>query len=144
MTITYQPFSPADYPVAIALWQQCEGIGLSDADSEAAIRSFLDRNPGTSFAAFDGDRLIGTVLGGHDGRRGYLYHLAVHPGYRQQGVGCTLARKCLDALKARGIQKCHLFIFNTNEAGINFWQKLGWTQRQDISVISKVMEPGTC
>jgi putative acetyltransferase len=144
MILTQRPFNTAHYDQAFALWQACEGIGLSDADSRCNIEKYLSRNPGTSFVVFDGDKLVGTILGGHDGRRGYIYHLAVHPEYRNRGIGRRLAEKCLESLAAAGINKVHLFIFKTNAAGIEFWQKLGWKLRTDISVISRVLEKGTC
>lgn len=144
MDIIYKIFTIDDFDSAVALWQSCEGIGLSDADSRCSIQRFLDRNPGSSFAAYDGSNLVGTVLGGHDGRRGYLYHLAVHPAYRKNSIGRNLAESCLSALSADGIQKCHLFIFNRNQDGIAFWKSLGWTFRSDIAVISRIMESGTC
>lgn len=144
MDIVYRVFSLVDYDGAVELWQCCEGIGLSDADSRCNIERFLTRNPGLSFAAFDADVLVGTVMAGHDARRGYLYHLAVHPDYRQLGIGKRLVDECLSALKAIGILKSHLFIFNDNAGGISFWQRLGWTLRDDISVVSRVLERGTC
>ena len=137
-------FNAAHYDQAFALWQACEGIGLSDADTRCCISKYLDRNPGTSFVAFEGDTLVGTILGGHDGRRGFIHHLAVHPEYRHLGIGRQLVEATVDALKAAGINKCHLFILNTNQSGMEFWQKMGWTVRKDISVISLVLEKGTC
>jgi putative acetyltransferase len=141
---TLHPFTNAHYDQALALWQACPGIGLSDADTRCGISKYLDRNPGTSFVTFDGDRLVGTILGGHDGRRGFIHHLAVHPDYRHRGIGRQLAEATLAALKGAGINKCHLFILNTNHSGMEFWQKMGWTLRKDISVISFVLEKGTC
>lgn len=131
------------YDEVLTLWQQCEGIGLSSADSRENIQSYLERNPGMSFLARTQGLLIGAVLAGHDGRRGYIYHLAVHPNWRRQGFGRQLIDRCLQALKIAGIQKCHLFIFNDNIGGIDFWKSLGWEQRSDISVFSRTIESGT-
>ena len=138
------PFTAVHYDQAIALWQACPGIGLSDADTRCGISKYLDRNPGTSFVAFDGDRLVGTILNGHDGRRGFIHHLAVHPDYRHRSIGRQLAEATLAALRAEGINKVHLFVLNTNATGIEFWQKMGWTLRKDISVRSEVLEHNTC
>jgi ribosomal protein S18 acetylase RimI-like enzyme len=137
---TLHSFTAAHYDQALALWQGCPGIGLSDADSHCGISKYLDRNPGTSFVAFDGEKLVGTILGGHDGRRGFIYHLAVRPNYRHRGIGRRLAEATLAALKAEGIHKVHLFVLDSNTEGIEFWQKLGWILRRDISVISLVLE----
>ena len=130
-------FSIEDFHEAVSLWEQSEGIGLSSADLEDNIHSFLKRNPGMSFVARDKGVLFGAVLCGHDGRRGYIHHLAVHPRYRNKGIGRILVERCIKALKSAGIQKSHLFIFNDNLMGIKFWKKLGWIQRSDISVLSK-------
>ena len=130
-------FTMKDYQKVIALWKSCEGIGLSNADSEDSIKAYLKRNCGMSFVARNKDEIIGAVLCGHDGRRGYLHHLAVHADFRNQGIGRSLVEKCISALHSIGIQKCHLFIFNSNENGIRFWEKIGWTHRKDIGLISK-------
>ncbi len=135
--ITITPITLNDYDAVIALWQICAGVGLSDADERDSIQYYLERNPGMSFAAWDGDRVVGAVLCGHDGRRGYIHHMAVHPGYRRQKIGGQLVGCCLDALHAIGLQKCHLFIFTENEPGIAFWQAEGWQYRTDIAVMSK-------
>ena len=128
------------YDEVLTLWQQCEGIGLSSADSRENIQSYLKRNPGMSFVARTQSLLVGAILAGHDGRRGYIHHLAVHPEWRRQGLGRQLVDRCLQVLKGAGIQKCHLFIFNDNTGGIDFWKSVGWEFRKDISVISRKLE----
>jgi N-acetylglutamate synthase len=135
------PFSIELYEEVLTLWQACEGIGLSDADSRENIQRYLDRNRGMSFVATVDGRVVGAVLAGHDGRRGYMHHLAVHADYRRQGIGRKLVELCAKALADAGIQKCHIFIFNHNTAGIAFWNSMGWTPRADIGVISKAIEP---
>ena len=86
--VTIRPFAMPDYPAVIELWKRCEGIGLSAADEAAAIAAYLARNPGMSFVALtDEGRVAGAVLGGHDGRRGYIHHLAVDAACRRQGSG---------------------------------------------------------
>lgn len=127
----------SDYASATNLWQNMPGIGLSSADSESALRVFLAKNPETCFVAESSGKLVGTILGGSDGRRGYLYHLAVHPDYRKQGLGNKLVQASLDALAAQGIQKCHIFVLSDNQEGLKFWQKTGWKQRDDILILSK-------
>jgi ribosomal protein S18 acetylase RimI-like enzyme len=134
------PFTIQDYADAYALWAQTPGIGLSEADSEANVARYLARNPGSSFTAREDGRLLGTVLAGSDGRRGYLHHLVVEPAARRRGVGQTLVEASLKALRAQGIRKCHLFIFHANSAGQAFWRAAGWTERTDIEVFSRTLE----
>ena len=141
MNLEIRPFTIAAYDRVYALWQQCEGVGLSEADSPASIQSYLDRNPGMSFVAICGNEVVGAVLCGHDGRRGYLHHLAVHPQSRRRSVGRRLVEHCLGALREAGIQKCHICLFNQNQEGLAFWQSVGWAPRRDIGLVSKSIEP---
>ena len=131
------------YNAVFSLWKQCDGIGLSAADSRESIQGYLKRNPGMSFLAGFEDKVVGAVLAGHDGRRGYIHHLAVHPNYRRHGLARKLVERCLTELAGAGIQKCHLFIFNDNIHGIEFWKRIGWDYRSDISVVSKIIGPNS-
>lgn len=134
-------FSIDLYDDVLALWQQCEGVGLSDADSRDSIQAYLTRNPGMSFVAIADSKVVGAILAGHDGRRGYIHHLAVHPSCRRHGLGRKLVDRAISVLRSAGIQKAHIFIFNSNADGIAFWESVGWTPRNDIGVISKTIEP---
>ncbi len=127
----------ADYEAATALWRASEGIGLSQADSRPNIEAFLARNPDLSFVAMDGELLVGAVLCSHDGRRGFLYHLAVSRDQRRAGVGRMLVERCLTGLAARGARKCHIFVMADNEEGKRFWRATGWQERFDLVVMSK-------
>jgi ribosomal protein S18 acetylase RimI-like enzyme len=126
----------SDYPGAFSLWQSLPGLGLSGADEKVQIHKFLDKNADTCFVAVDQDKIIGTVLGGNDGRRGYIYHLAVDQNYQKAGLGKSLVEQCLSRLRAAGLQKCHIFVISDNSEGIRFWERIGWTQRDDILVMS--------
>lgn len=137
MNIELFPFTMCDYEEVIALWEMCEGIGLSSADSPEKLAGYLERNPGMSFVAKNEEMITGAVLCGHDGRRGFIHHLAVHPDFRKLGLGRMLAEKCVSALESEGIEKCHLFIFKNNEPGIKFWEKTGWSTREDIGIMSR-------
>lgn len=129
--------TPQDYDAVYALWEQTEGVGLSAADSRERITRYLERNPGHSFVAVDGAAVVGAVLCGHDGRRGYLHHLAVVPAYRRQGVGRQLVERVLAALQKAGIDKCHLFVFRTNAPALAFWQANGWQVRTELQLLSR-------
>jgi ribosomal protein S18 acetylase RimI-like enzyme len=137
-TYTIREFRMADYDAAYALWEASEGIGLSAADSRENIESFLAQNPGLSFAARSSDgSLVGAVLAGCDGRRGFLYHCAVARHARGKGIGRELVRQSIAALAARGMRKCHIFVLADNEEGRRFWQKIGWEERHTILVMSR-------
>ena len=127
----------SDYEQALQLWQSLPGMGLSDADEKETIRDFLQKNPSTCFAATKDENLIGTILGGSDGRRGYIYHLAVQQSEQNKGIGNKLVDLCLNEFKKAGIQKCHIFVISDNSEGIAFWEKIGWQLRDDILVMSK-------
>lgn len=127
----------ANYPRLIDLWSKTENIGLSTADSADSIAVFLQRNPGLSFVALEDDKIIGAIMGGHDGRRGAIYHLAVDKEYRHQGVGHALLNHCLSAFVANGIERCHIHVYADNQSGLDFWQKNGWFTRPELTLLSK-------
>lgn len=136
-----RPFQPADIPAARALWQATPGVGLSAADEPSALRAFLARNPGTSFVAESEGRLTGTILVGHDGRRGLIHHLAVATDQRRKGLGRDLVAAGLFALHAQGIDKCHLMVFADNAQGAAFWTGIGATRRDELQLYSLSTAP---
>jgi N-acetylglutamate synthase len=142
VVLTVCPMAMTDYEDVLLLWQASEGVGLSEADAPARICSYLERNPELSFVAREGTLLAGAVLCGHDGRRGFIHHLAVHPSYRRRGLGRRLVEQCLHALADAGIDKCHLFVFHKNIGAVAFWERLGWQQRLDLITMSRRLEPG--
>lgn len=124
------------------LWQASEGVGLSDADSRENISRFLARNPGLSFVAIDGGRVVATILCGHDGRRGLIHHLVVAPSHRRQSIGRSLVERALAALEATNIQKCHLLVFRENSEGLAFWRGIGGEERFSLALFS--LPTGDC
>lgn len=123
----------ADYDAVYALWLSCKGMGLNDVDdSREGIARYLARNPDTCFVAEDGG-VVGVILAGHDGRRGYIYHTAVHTDARGWGIGSALVQRALAALKECGISKVALVAFSRNEGGNVFWEKQGFKLREDLS-----------
>jgi ribosomal protein S18 acetylase RimI-like enzyme len=136
------PFEPHHYDAVLALWQSTEGLTLREADSREGIGRYLACNPGLSFVALEGDALVGAVLCGQDGRRGYLQHLAVSPSHRRRGIGAALARRCLAALAEQGIFKCHLFVRVDNPEALAFWRRVGWTVRDDVVMMSRTVSRG--
>jgi len=130
-----------EYDEVVGLWQRSEGVGLSPSDSREGVHAFLARNPGLSLVARKGNEIVGTVLCGHDGRRGYLYHLAVAPQWRRRGLGRVLVEACLARLAAAGILKATIVVYSHNDDGQGFWEHVGWKHRADLRVMQK--EPKT-
>lgn len=129
-----------DYDEVYALWMSCEGMGLNNLDdSRDGIDKFMKRNPGTCFVAEIGNKIVGVIIVGNDGRRGYIYHTAVNPQYRNQGIGFQLVDTAMQALKQCGINKVALVVFDRNENGNAFWQKLGFTVREDLIYRNKAI-----
>ena len=124
----------ADYEKVYALWMSCKNMGFNDIDdSKEGISRFLERNPNTSFVAMENDELLGIILGGHDGRRGYIYHMSVAEKYRKKGIGSALVKKCLESFKNEKISKVALLVFKYNENGNAFWEKQGFILREDVN-----------
>lgn len=121
-----------DYSEVIDLWQRSEGVGLSASDERERIEGYLTRNPGLSQVAESDGKIVGAVLCGHDGRRGFIYHLAVDSEWRGQGLGRQLTERVLALLKERGIQKAYVMVFGQNDAGRGFWERAGWEAREDL------------
>ena len=131
--VRIRKMAPADYAGMYDLWMRCAGMGLNDVDdSEEGIRRYLERNPDTCFAAEEDGQIAGVILSGHDGRRGYIYHTAVAPDYQRRGVGRKLVDAALEALRDAGIAKVALVAFSRNEAGNAFWERMGFTAREDL------------
>jgi putative acetyltransferase len=115
-----------DYECVIELWRGIDEIVLSDTDEKEPMRRFLVRNPNLSLVAETDGELVGAVLCSHDGRRGYLHHLAVVQRCRRQGIASALVQQCLSLLHREGIAKCNIFILEHNETGIAFWEHNGF------------------
>jgi N-acetylglutamate synthase len=127
-----------DYETVRALWEATEGVGLNESDTREAVAVFLARNPQLSLVALDRDgAIVGAVLCGHDGRRGYLHHLAVQRAHRGRGLGRRLVATCLDRLRVAGILKCNIFLYASHHAGRSFWLHHGWAPREDLVVMQK-------
>lgn len=122
-----------DYNQVYSLWVSCKGMGLNNLDdSKEGIERFLKRNPETCFVMEQDCYVIGAIMAGNDGRRGYIYHTAVRDEYRRQRVGQKLVSAVMNAFKDCGINKVALVIFETNAVGGAFWEKMGFTVRKDI------------
>jgi len=134
--IRVEPFLPDDYESVIQLWRNCDGIVLRAVDEREALLSYLARNPGLSFVAHENGDVVGAVLAGTDGRRGYLQHLGVAATHRRRGIGRRLANDVIRGLQRQGIFKCHLFVVEGNAEATYFWRSLGWEPRTDLLMFS--------
>lgn len=123
----------ADYDQVYQLWLSCAGMGLNDLDdSKEGIARFLQRNPQTCLVAVENQTIIGAILVGSDGRRAYIYHTAVHPNYRRRGIARQLVETVLTVLDDLKIHKVALVVFKRNAEGNKFWEKLGFSVREDL------------
>lgn len=130
----------SDYDNVYSLWMSCRNMGFNNLDdSREGISKFLKRNPNTSFVSEENNSLTGVILAGNDGRRGYIYHMSVSEAYRRQGIGTKLVNACLSALEQGGINKVALLVFNYNEAGNAFWEKQGFSLREDIAYRNRTL-----
>lgn len=128
-----RPMEADDYEKLHALWLSTPGMGLNNLDdSQEGVTRFLTRNPHTCFVAETAGELRGGIMCGHDGRRGYIYHTCVRSDCRGQGIGRALVEATLDALKAEGVHKVALVVFHRNEGGNAFWERMGFSAREDI------------
>lgn len=127
-----------DYEEVFNLWLNTEGMGLRSLDdSKDGISAFIKRNPKTSFVAIYDGTVIGAILCGNDGRRGYIYHTVVQSDYQNQGIATQLIEAAVSALREEGITRVCLNVMETNEHGKAFWQKMGWEKKEFLGFYSK-------
>ena len=127
-----------DYDSVVELIEQTPGVSFRDADSRESTNRYLQRNPGLSFVCEVDRQLVGCIMSGHDGRRGYLQHLVVLPTHRRQGIANALVESCLTELESLGILKSHIDVFKTNALASAYWESQGWKLRTDIHRYSLV------
>ncbi len=123
-----------DYEQVYALWMTIKGFAIrSMDDSYGGVERFLRRNPSTSVVAVENGNIVGSILCGHDGRRGCLYHVCVHRDYRMRGIGKAMVVHAMNALKEEEISRVSLIAFTKNDMGNAFWNRIGWTRRPDLN-----------
>jgi ribosomal protein S18 acetylase RimI-like enzyme len=116
------------------------GLNTTD-DSREGIAKYLARNPATCFVAERDGEILGVILSGHDGRRGYIHHTAVSLSERSRGLGSALLDRAMAALEAEGITKVALVVFEKNELGNAFWERKGFTARNDLVYRNRSIKP---
>jgi len=135
--------TPADYDQAYALWRTTDGVCLDEEDSREGISLYLRRNQGMCFVATVDNAVVGTVLCGHEGRRGLLRHLVVATHFRRNGIARDLIEHTRSALAREGIRKCNTFVFDSNVAGRQFWDYMGWRLLDDDFRVMQIPTEGT-
>ncbi len=130
-------FKPEHIEAAVSLWHATPHVSASSADEPQRLTRFLERNDGCSFVAINGKQVIGTCLCGHDGRRGFIHHLAVAPEWRGKGIGSRLVDQSLEALGKQGIEKCHALVYRDNPYSKLFWEARGWQRRDNLFIFSQ-------
>ena len=129
-----------DYDEVFALWTKIRGFGIrSIDDSKEGIEMFLKRNPSTSVVAEEDGKIVGSILCGHDGRRGCLYHVCVDEDHRRKGIGKAMVVRAMEALRADKINKVTLIAFTDNDLGNAFWNTIGWTKREEYNYYDFVL-----
>lgn len=132
--MTIREMTIGDYDEVYALWKKIRGFGLrSIDDSREGVDRFLKRNPTTSVVAETDGRIVGSILCGHDGRRGCFYHVCVDEDYRRHGIGKSMVVFAMEALRKEKINKVSLIAFTKNDIGNAFWNTIGWTKREDLN-----------
>ena len=123
-----------DYEGVYQLWKQIKGFGIrSIDDSREGLERFLKRNPTTSIVAEEEGKIVGSILCGHDGRRGCLYHVCVAETHRMRGIGTQMVQMAMDALRKEEISQVCLIAFTDNMVGNQFWEQIGWKKRNDVN-----------
>jgi ribosomal protein S18 acetylase RimI-like enzyme len=124
---------PEDYPAAIELWSATkEGVRIGPSDAPAEIEKKLQRDPDLFLVAEADGKLIGTVIGGFDGRRGFVYHLAVAASFRRSGVGSRLMAEVESRLRGKGCIRCYLLVRPDNSTAIRHYERGGWRLLDDL------------
>lgn len=125
-----------DIEAMLSFWSGIKEIQSATHDSPALVQGCLKANPGSCLVAYAGAVLVGTVLGTYDGWRGGIYHLAVHPEYRRQGLGEALLEQALKVLRQRGAPRVDLTTYVYNERAQAFYRKYGWRERSEVKSFS--------
>lgn len=134
MQSTLRRISPDDYAAVLALWNSSPGVRANESREE--FERILNRNPDLGCVAVDDNQIVGAVLCCHDGRRGYLYHLAVAESHRRRGIAKAMVERCLAGLAKEGIARCSIFLVADNDEGAKFWERSGWRERGDLKVMA--------
>lgn len=139
--ITYREFLQNDIPMVLDMWRSAPGVHLHEngEDSVEGVSLCIRRNEGLSFIAEDNGKIVGAVLNGQDGRRGYIYHLVVAEEYRRQGIAARLIQLTKNAMSNAGIHKLALFVLNENTGAQAFYKETGWNEETVVKIFSQII-----
>lgn len=139
-TIVYNTLESDCIDEVLAFWKHTHGVHLHEngEDTKEGIEAYLLRNPNCSFIARDNNEIVGAILCGHDGRRGFINHLGVCVAYRRMGIATHLLELVQNVLTQNNIKKGALFVLNDNEAGQLFYKAIGWNEEDIVKIFSKV------
>ena len=137
MEFVYTSMRIEDYDEIYTLWQSTSGIHLNKADKRDNLNMYLLRNKGQSYICKYENKIIGTIMCGNDGRRAFIYHLAVSSEYRRRGIATKLVHLAIEKQRALGIDKCALFILDNNGSGKEFWIHMGFLPVQEADAMAK-------
>ncbi len=130
-----------DYDKVYIFWKSIDGLEIDESDTLENIAAYLKRNPRLSYLAIQDDQIIGTIKCGQDGRRGYIYHMAVDIKYRKQGLAKELYSICIEELKRQGIFRCNIYILDSNTDALSFWHHNGWQElEKNFKMLQKKLE----
>jgi len=133
LPIYFHKLGKEDFPRLMELWKACEEIDVKQSETPEAYKRFLARNPFTNFAAYAGTQMVGAVLVGHDGWRGYLYHMAVAPDQRRRGIAKQLIKTAIASLKKQGIDRIHCLVKKDSLQAKTFWQSCDFIEREELT-----------
>ena len=139
--IIYKEMQEVDIRNALDFWKGVPGVHLHDngEDTYEGVLLYLKRNPGCSFVAIDNGDIVGAILCGHDGRRGFINHLGVAVSYRRKGIATQLVERSLQQFKKEGIKKSALFVLNENEEAMKFYRTIGWGEESIVKIFMKIL-----
>lgn len=140
--VRYRALRPSDHAAAVALWERSPGVAVHVGDDATTFARYLRRNRGCSWAATCGGALVGTVMGGHDGRRGLLIHLAVEPAHQRRGIGRELVRRATEGLARAGVPRVRVDVLASNPGAVAFWKSLGYEAWDDVVTLSREVSGG--
>ncbi len=132
MSFSLRPLDVDDYHALVRLWTSVGWIDVRQTDTPEALEKFLQRNPACNFGVYESDYLVGAVLAGHDGWRGYLYHMAVAPEFWGLGIGKQLVIAATEAIMLDGIPKVHCLVKRENTDARQFWESCGFVPRDEL------------